>query len=168
MRLPFSLIAIALLFLSCETSPTKNTVDLKDIKAICDDLDFQFDHLSLSDSLNIYSKKINLSNHEVDPVANDLETRKRIRKKSNPKMMAEKKARLFFLKFSHRFQLSCLLKIVSFQNQFLGQPRRTLSLREALPPILIGQKCKECRTLQDSLLILQPQNPNVPVHLKRK
>ena len=85
MRLPFSLIAIALLFLSCETSPTKNTVDLKDIKAICDDLDFQFDHLSLSDSLNIYSKKINLSNHEVDPVVNDLETRKRIRKKSNPK-----------------------------------------------------------------------------------
>ena len=57
MRHPLLLFLSTLLLYSCQNNEVEK-VDFQDIKAICDDLDFQFSSTSIYDSIQLFSQDL--------------------------------------------------------------------------------------------------------------
>ena len=74
MRLPLLIFLSTLLLYSCQNKEVKK-VDFQDIKAICDDLDFQFSSKSIYDSIKLFSQELIL-------IGDTLETHTIIREKN--------------------------------------------------------------------------------------
>ncbi|MBG14877.1 MAG: hypothetical protein CL853_00830 [Crocinitomicaceae bacterium] len=57
MRLPLLIFLSILLLYSCQNKEVKK-VDFQDIKAICDDLEFQFSSNNIYDSIKLFSQEL--------------------------------------------------------------------------------------------------------------